>query len=274
MRRAKSGRAHWAKFNPLIDNAAIASSTLEVELKSAIGNGQIRAAVQPIVDANSRDTVTFELLARWVNSQFERDPSPTDFIPIAEKLGLLNEILWVTLDEALSNLDLSSTKLAINVSPAQLLASDFIDCLIRILDRHQVPPHAITIEITEQVAFRNVDRNVAVLNQARDLGFEIALDDFGTGYSSLSMLDTLPLDKLKIDQSFVRKSKRSTQSKSILLAAIRLARQLGLESCVEGIETEQIARQIAALGADTMQGYLFGSPQLVQDRPAPLKLVS
>ena len=106
------------------------------------------------------------------------------------------------------------------------------------------------------------------------MGFAIALDDFGTGYSSLSMLDTLPLDKLKIDQSFVRKSDKSTQSKSILLAAIRLAKQLGLESCVEGIETEQAARRIALLGADTIQGYWLGKPRLVQDEPRALKLVS
>ena len=274
MRRAKSSGLAWAKFNPLIDNAAIASSTLELELKSAIGSGQIRAAVQPIANAKSLDIVAYELLTRWTNSGFERDPSPADFIPIAEKLGLLNEILWVTLDEALSHLDLSQSKLAINVSPAQLVASDFIDSLVRLLERHDVRPHSITIEITEEVAFRNVDRNVAILKQARDLGFEIALDDFGTGYSSLAMLDTLPLDKLKIDQSFVRKSDKSTQSKSILLVAIRLARQLGLESCVEGIETEEAARRIAVLGADTIQGYWLGKPRLVQDGPAPLRLVS
>ncbi|MEL6861701.1 MAG: bifunctional diguanylate cyclase/phosphodiesterase [Pseudomonadota bacterium] len=274
MRRAKHGGLIWAKFNPLIDNAAIASSTLEVELKNAIHNGEIRAAVQPIANAKSLDIVAYELLTRWVGSGFERDPSPSDFIPIAEKLGLLNEILWVTLDEALSHLDLSKAQLAINVSPAQLLASDFIDSLVCLLDRHDTRPQAITIEITEEVAFRNVDRNVAVLRHARDLGFSIALDDFGTGYSSLSMLDTLPLDKLKIDQSFVRKSDKSTQSKSILLAAIRLAKQLGLESCVEGIETEQAARRIAVLGADMIQGYWLGKPCLVREQASPLKLVS
>nr|WP_197501517.1 bifunctional diguanylate cyclase/phosphodiesterase [Hyphomonas sp. Mor2] len=274
MRRAKSSNTHWAKFNPLVDNDAIASSTLEIELKSAIKNGQIRAAVQPIANANTLDTVAYELLTRWINSGFERDPSPKDFIPIAEKLGLLNEILWVTLDEALSCLNLTHERLAINVSPAQLVASDFLESLLRILERHEVRPHAITIEITEEVAFRNVERNVAILKQARDLGFSIALDDFGTGYSSLSMLDTLPLDKLKIDQSFVRKSDKSTHSKSILLAAIRLAKQLGLESCVEGIETEQAARRIALLGADTIQGYWLGKPRLVQETPRRLKLVS
>ncbi|MEO0449983.1 MAG: bifunctional diguanylate cyclase/phosphodiesterase [Pseudomonadota bacterium] len=274
MRRAKGGHLDWAIFNPHIDNAALATSTLELELKSAIKNGQIKAAIQPIADAKTRKTVAYELLTRWTESGFERDPSPKDFIPIAEKLGLLNEILWITLDEALNKVDLTERRLAVNVSPAQLLASDFLATLVSILERHAVSPSSITIEITEEVAFRNVERNVAVLNQARALGVSIALDDFGTGYSSLSMLDTLPLDKLKIDQSFVRKSDQSEQSKSILLAAIRLARQLGLESCVEGIETQEFAARVAVLGADHIQGYWIGRPQLVKDAKAALKLAS
>ena len=275
MRRAKSNRLGWAIFNPHIDNAALASSTLEVELKSAIKNGEIKAAIQPIANAKTRVIVAYELLARWTDSGFERDPSPKDFIPIAEKLGLLNEILWVTLDEALAHLDLTDLRLAINVSPAQLLASDFLETLLSVLERHEVSPNSITIEITEEVAFRNLERNIAILEQARALGVTIALDDFGTGYSSLSMLDTLPLDKLKIDQSFVRKSDKSERSKRILLAAIRLAKQLGLESCVEGIETQEFAARVAVLGADHIQGYWLGRPTLIRDEKRErLKLVS
>lgn len=274
MRRAKAARLDWAIFNPQIDNAALATSTLELELKTAIHNGQIKAALQPIADAKSREIVAYELLTRWTDSGFERDPSPKDFIPIAEKLGLLNEVLWVTLNEALAHLDLRDQKLAINASPAQLLASDFLETLLSVLECHSVSPSSITIEITEEVAFRNVDRNVAILKEARALGMSIALDDFGTGYSSLSMLDTLPLDKLKIDQSFVRKSDQSEQSKSILLAAIRLAKQLGLESCVEGIEEQKYAARVAVLGADHIQGYWIGRPQLVQDAQKALKLAS
>ncbi|MEM1148104.1 MAG: EAL domain-containing protein [Pseudomonadota bacterium] len=274
MRRAKGSGLSWVRFNPRIDNAALTTSTLEMELKTAIQNGQIKAALQPIADAKTRKVVAHELLARWTDSGFDRDPSPKDFIPIAEKLGLLNEVLWVTLEEALAHLDLTTQRLAINVSPAQLLAGDFLETLMSILDRHSVSPTAITLEVTEEVAFRNVARNVAVLQQARDFGMTIALDDFGTGYSSLSMLDTLPLDKLKIDQSFVRKSDQSAHSKSILLAAIRLAKQLGLESCVEGIETQKFAARVAVLGADHIQGYWIGKPELIQDRVRSLRLAS
>ncbi|MEL7110223.1 MAG: bifunctional diguanylate cyclase/phosphodiesterase [Pseudomonadota bacterium] len=274
MRRAKGNRMRWALFNPRIDSAALASSTLELELKSALKNGQIKAAVQPIADAKTREIVAYELLARWTNSVFERDPNPNDFIPIAEKLGLLNEMLWVTLDEALTHLDLRDLRLAVNVSPAQLIASDFLETLVCVLERHNVSPSSITIEITEEVAFRNVERNIAILQEARSLGIEIALDDFGTGYSSLSMLDTLPLDKLKIDQSFVRKSDKSEQSKRILLAAIRLAKQLGFVSCVEGIETQEFAARMAVLGADQIQGYWLGRPQLVNTDERTLRLVS
>lgn len=274
MRRAKSNRLGWAVFNPQIDSAALVTSTLELELKSAIKTGQIKAAIQPIANAKTRKVEAYELLARWTDSGFDRDPTPKDFIPIAEKLGLLNEILWVTMDEALEHLDLTDLRLAINVSPAQLLASDFLETLLSLLDRHQVGASSITIEITEEVAFRNLERNIVVLEQARALGMTIALDDFGTGYSSLSMLDTLPLDKLKIDQSFVLKSDKSEQSKSILLAAIRLARQLGLESCVEGIETQTFAARVAVLGADTIQGYWIGRPLLVRDELKRVRLAS
>jgi diguanylate cyclase (GGDEF)-like protein len=274
MRRAKSSRLGWVKFDPSVDNAALVSSTLEFELKAAIKNGQIKAAVQPIANAKTRQVVAYELLTRWTDSGFERDPSPKDFIPVAEKLGLLNDILWVTLDEALTHMQFDEQKLAVNVSPAQLLASDFLSSLEKILARHGVSPSSITLEITEEVAFRNVDRNVAVLKEARALGMLIALDDFGTGYSSLSMLDTLPLDKLKIDQSFVRKSHQSEQSKSILLAAIRLAKQLGLQSCVEGIESREVAARVAVFGADTIQGYWIGRPQLVIHKVNELKAAS
>jgi diguanylate cyclase (GGDEF)-like protein len=274
MRRAKSSRLGWVKFDPRIDNAALASSTLELELKAAIRNGQIKAAVQPIANAKTRKVVAYELLTRWTDSGFERDPSPKDFIPVAEKLGLLNDILWLTLDEALTHMDLTDQKLAVNVSPAQLLATDFLSTLEQVLDRHEVSPSALTLEITEEVAFRNVERNVAVLKEARALGMTIALDDFGTGYSSLAMLDTLPLDKLKIDQSFVRKSSQSKQSKSILLAAIRLAKQLGLQSCVEGIESSEVAARVAVFGADTIQGYWLGRPVLVSQRAAEMKVAS
>lgn len=275
MRRAKASRSGWATFNHRIDSEALSSTTVEFELKAAVRTGHIRAAIQPIARASDREVIEYELLARWVDSGLDRDPGPAEFIPIAEKLGMLNEILWVTLEEALGALDLGQRTLAINVSPAQLLASDFLDTLLSILARHRVRPSSITLEITEEVVFRNLERNVSVLERAREEGISIALDDFGSGYSSLAMLDALPLDKLKIDQSLIKKAMQNPRSENILAAAINLAGQLELTACVEGIETENALNKVIPMGADLVQGYWLGKPRLLKPAAADaLKLVS
>ncbi len=263
MRRAKATRSGWACFDDRIDGAALEVSELKLELKKAVRNGKIRAALQPIADASSHDTLEYELLARWPDSGFHPDPGPDKFIHLAEQLGLLNDILWMTLDEAAESLDLSHSRLALNVSPAQLLAPDFLETLLGQLERLDIDPGKITLEITEEVAYRNLEANVAALEKARGTGMLIALDDFGSGYSSLSMLDVLPLDKLKIDQSMVQKAENNQRSADILKASIKLAKQLGLICCVEGVETSHAAAVIRNLGADEVQGYWIGRPQLV-----------
>lgn len=265
MRRAKSTKSGWATFDHDLDSAALATSSIEFELKAALRSGNIRAAVQPIARVPELNVTEYELLARWVNSGLEQDPGPAQFIPIAEKQGLLNEILWVTLSEALDELDFDRHRLAINVSPAQLSASDFVDSLLELLARHRVSTSAITLEVTEEVVFRNLDRNVEVLNRAREAGMTIALDDFGSGYSSLSMLGALPLDKLKIDQTLIRKAQEDLRSANILNAAIKLAQQLGLTACVEGVETQHALNQVVEMGADQVQGYFIGKPEMLQD---------
>ncbi|WOJ97021.1 bifunctional diguanylate cyclase/phosphodiesterase [Congregibacter brevis] len=264
MRRAKSTKSGWATFDHEIDSAALATSSIEFELKAALRSGNIRAAVQPIALTSDMNVTEYELLARWVNSGLEQDPGPAQFIPIAEKQGLLNEMLWVTLSEALDELNFERHRLAINVSPAQLSASDFVDKLLEVLEAHAVSPGSITLEVTEEVVFRNLDRNVEVLNRAREAGMAIALDDFGSGYSSLSMLGALPLDKLKIDQTLIRKAQEDRRSANILNAAITLAQQLELIACVEGVETQEALDQVVAMGADQVQGYFIGRPSLIQ----------
>jgi len=263
MRRAKSTKSGWATFSPSTDSAALTTSSIEFELKAALRNGNIRAAVQPIASVSEQKTVEYELLARWVNSGLEVDPGPAQFIPIAEKQGLLNDILWVTLEEALGELDLDQHRLAVNVSPAQLLASDFLETLLQLLSDNQVSPSSITLEVTEEVVFRNLDRNVAILDHARAAGMTIALDDFGSGYSSLAMLDALPLDKLKIDQVLIRNAEHNQRSANILNAAITLAQQLELIACVEGVETQEALDRVAAMGADQVQGYFICKPKML-----------
>jgi len=267
MRRAKLTKVGWARYDVKEDDATMATAALESAFKRALESGRIRAALQPIACAQSHDIKGYELLSRWVNSGLPTDPRPDQFIPIAEKLGLLNKLLWVTLEQALSSMDFRGKFLSINISPAQIVATDFIWKLRKCLNDHNFPANKLVLEITEEVAFRNVDQNVMVLKEARRHGMTVALDDFGKGYSSLSIVEKLPLDKLKIDRSLVLESDRNARMESILDIALQMARKLGLESCVEGVEREAVAERVAELGATEIQGYWLGKPELVSATP-------
>ena len=265
MRRAKMMNIGWARYDDRADDATMATAALEVAFKDALDSGDIRAALQPIGCASTHEIKGYELLSRWVGSGLPTDPRPDQFIPIAEKLGLLNELLWATLNEALSKADIRSKFLSINVSPAQIVASDFIWKLRKCISEHGFPAKNLVLEITEEVAFRNVDQNVQVLEEARRLGMTIALDDFGKGYSSLSIVEKLPLDKIKIDRSLVLGSDQNERMGLILDIALQMAHKLGLESCVEGVESAVVAQRVSELGGTEIQGYWLGAPKLVPD---------
>jgi diguanylate cyclase (GGDEF)-like protein len=274
MRRAKAHHSGWASFSAELDGAALDMHSPEIEFRSALTRGDLRAAVQPIADAATLEIVGYEILSRWTQCGLRQTPEPNEFIPIAERLGLLNDLLWMTLDETLRSGELFPHRLAVNISPAQLQAPDFVDSFMNVLKAHAVDPACITLEITEQVAYRNIESNVQMLEKARRAGMTIALDDFGTGYSSLSMLDRLPLDKVKIDKSFSQRSGCSDRSDSILRASVSLAKQLKLTCCVEGIETEEAARKVRLFGADEIQGYWIGKPMLLSDTRVAFKRAS
>ena len=279
MRRVKAAGGGYARFAPEVDGEAIETELMQVTFPRALASGLIRPALQPIADAGTMEIVGHELLARWtglaqadINS---RQPGPEEFIPVAEKLGLLNELLWTTLDTTLSNWKSEPKALSVNISPGQLQTTDFIPTLRRVLDKHRFPANGVTLEITERVALRNLEANVGMLQRARKAGLSIALDDFGTGYSSLSMLTRLPLDKLKIDRSLTLAAATAEDApeNALLRGALRLARDLGLVTCVEGISSETLAEKMRKLGADQMQGYWIGQPRLVEspdEKPARL----
>lgn len=233
-------------------------------MRQAVPDGKIRAALQPIISVSDGKIVTMELLARWPGSGFPRDPAPNEFIPIAERIGLLNDMLWSMLNQALPTVAASNWSLAINVSPSQLTSRLFLARLSAVVARHRIPPQRIELEVTEQVAFRNVIENCAVLDEARKLGFRIVLDDFGAGYSSLAILDRLPLDKIKLDQAFVGDLRDRAVTQKIMRATVALAHELGMVCTVEGIECAETAALVASFGCDQMQGYWIGMPELVE----------
>ena len=272
MRRAKVERLGCVEFDPVVDSAALASSAVELALRQALPAGKIRAALQPIVSVSDGRIVSMELLARWPDSGFPRDPTPNDFIPIAERLGLLNELLWTLLEEALPAVAATNWSLAINVSPSQLTSRLFLAKLSAVIARHRVPTHRIELEVTEQVAFRNVAENCEVLDEARRLGFRVVLDDFGAGYSSLAILDRLPLDKIKLDQAFVAELRDRSVSQKIMRATVSLAHELGIACSVEGIECAETAALVSSFGCDQMQGYWIGKPSLIGSPTGALEL--
>lgn len=268
MRRAKTERLETARFKEGVDTASISYASLEIALRDALRFGRIRPALQPVACAVTGQVLGFEILARWIDSGLARDPLPVDFIPLAEKSGLLNGIMLTTLDQALQSYPLEQGQfLAVNVSPSQLTSAEFLDEIEALLRRYNMHPGQLELEITEQVAFRNLDRNLEMLNLAQARGFSIALDDFGVGYSSLAMLNSLPLNKIKIDRSFVQRSNSAGTNFELLEATIALIKKLGLTCCIEGVEDSKTSEHVAQLGCDQMQGFWIGRPELIEASP-------
>ncbi|MEO1303617.1 MAG: EAL domain-containing protein [Pseudomonadota bacterium] len=270
MLRSKGSGGGVARYDPKQDISSFASAAVEDLFRAALKAKRLKPALQPIIESRTGDVIGHELLARWPNSGLTHDPNPNQFIPIAEKLGLLNALLWHTMDVALPFVNERGGFLAINVSPSQLSSSTFLDDLKSVLARNEFAPDRLEIEVTEHVAFRNLEDNIRILEQARQLGCRIVLDDFGSGYSSLSLLEELPLDKVKLDKSL----QGTANKRGVLQATINLAKGLRFTCCVEGVETADAASFAAARGCDQMQGYWFGHPELIDPPSSGLRLVS
>ncbi|MEM6546050.1 MAG: bifunctional diguanylate cyclase/phosphodiesterase [Pseudomonadota bacterium] len=276
MRRAKGEGLAVSRFNQTVDQSTLTRSAMELAFSDALKAGQIKPALQPIACANTGNILGFEILARWVDSTLERDPAPAEFIPVAERAGLLHPLMLSTLEQSLRDHPIRTDQFyAVNVSPAQLSNPEFLADIQTLLDRYDVAPQQIELEITEQVAFRNLDYNVRILHAARARGFRVALDDFGVGYSSLSMLHNLPLDKLKIDRSFIQRVARNHANRQVLEATVSLTKKLKLKCCIEGVEDSETADYVTRLGCEQLQGHWIGPPELVGsgDRVVPLKAV-
>lgn len=239
---------------------------LERALRQAMANDEIHVAFQPIHDFRSERIEGAEALARWRRDDV--DISPVDFIPIAEDSGLIVPIGAYVLDEACrqaawwrSHLDGGENMyVSVNVSPRQLRASDFVDLVAETLARHGLPGHALWLELTERVMMDDSVSTLAVLNGLRSIGVRLAVDDFGTGYSSLSYLKRFPIDRVKIDRTFVAGLGTSGSDSSLVEAIVAMARALHLQPVAEGVETEAQAVRLDAAGCSSMQGYLFDRP--------------
>lgn len=238
---------------------------LEHELRHAIERGELSIAYQPQIEAVTGRFYGVEALIRWHNPQLGR-VSPFEFISLAEEIGLIDKLGEFVLDKACDDIGRrfpssdSNLKLSVNISPKQLMSDNFVTQLQSIVSRHNLPSHRITLEITENVLINDLPAVTPIITRLKALGYSISLDDFGTGYSSLSYLNTLSLDELKIERSFIDKMLSSEQSNSLVKAILAIAKSSGMTVVAEGVETETQQQVLIDYGCDYLQGYFIERP--------------
>lgn len=238
-----------------------AERRLKHALRWADFERELTLVFQPIVDVVANQVTSFEALARWVSPTIGR-VSPADFIPVAERLGLVEIITEVLFTKACAVARgwPEPVRLSFNLSGEDLAGPDAVTRLRRMVAGAGLAPDRLIFEVTETAVIQDFASASACLQALRDLGCRIALDDFGTGFSSLSYVHALPLDKLKIDGSFVRALDSDRASRSIVQSIIDLSAKLDIACVVEGVETQAQADAVRAMGCVAMQGWLFGMP--------------
>ena len=261
----KDGRNTLRFFDPRMQETINARVSLESELRKALENLQFQLYYQIQVD-DSDFPIGAEALIRWIHP--ERGlVSPQQFIPIAEETGLIVPIgLWV-MDTACAQLRswqqderTMGLTLAVNVSARQIRQVDFVSQVEACVQRHGIIPRRLKLELTESALLEDIEEIIATMNALRAIGVQFSLDDFGTGYSSLQYLKKLPLDQIKIDQSFVRDIATDPNDATIVQTIIAMAEALGLDVIAEGVESEAQREFLDLRGCHFYQGYLFGKP--------------
>ena len=255
-------RGTWRFFEPTMDIRAQARRSLELDLRNALANGSFDIYYQPLFDLKTMKVTTCEALLRWPHPLRGMIP-PSEFIPVAEEMGLIVEIgNWVLHQACMTCATWpGGVRVAVNLSVNQFRRGNVAIAIRDVLGATGLNPSRLEIEITESVLFQDTRATRLILRQLRDLGVRISLDDFGTGYSSLSYLHSLPLNKVKIDRSFLEGLEAGDRALILLRGIANLSAQLGLTVTVEGIETEeQLAIVAAEPSIDEAQGYLFSVP--------------
>lgn len=271
MYQAKTHRSSNVCFyDPQMQDVITNRLDLESELRKAIESKNLCFYFQPQVDGQRR-VIGAEALVRWKHPD-RGFIAPADFIPIAEESGLILPLGRSLLEQACLQLKRwqgnQSTKhivLAINISAKQFRQPDFADSVQATLQKHGTNPRLLKLELTESMLLDQVADTVQTMSTLKALGVQFALDDFGTGYSSIQYLKHLPLDELKIDQSFVRDIATSKSDETIVQTVIAMAHALNLSVIAEGVETTEQMHRLMALGCEAFQGFLFGRPRSVRE---------
>ena len=275
MYRAKDlGRDSYCFFERSMNEDAHEQLNLLHDLRLALDRNELVLFYQPKLDARSGDVVGAEALLRWKHPSRGLIP-PNQFIPLAEKTGLIIAIGKWVVDEACRqmsewrSLGYKDWSIAVNLSALQFNHPGLVEMVGDTLARHTLAPGSLTLEITESTAMRDVEASMVILERLTDMGVHISIDDFGTGYSSLLYLKRLPARELKIDRGFVLDLVNDKEDAAIIAAIVALGHTLNLEIVAEGVETVEQQEFLTRLGCTSLQGYLFGRPvpagQFLQD---------
>lgn len=264
MKAKRRGRGQVVAFVPALRSAAAARRMHAIELHRAVSDGEFVLFYQPQMRLRDNALVGAEALIRWEHPQ-QGLLSPAAFLPGLEGSPLAAAVGSWVLDEACAQTAFwhrhgaPDLRIGVNLFSVQLHVNDLVGEVLSVLDRHGLPPKALEIEVTENIVLDD-ERVVDVLRRLRAEGVGITFDDFGTGYASLSLLRKYPLDRLKIDRSFVQHMHESESDASVVRAIIEMARGFGLKTTAEGVERHTQRALLRAIGCDEGQGYLFGKP--------------
>ena len=263
--KRESGRNSIAYFETPMLTDYIENVLMEDELKTAVENGSFELYYQPQFDSVSQKLRGVEALLRWKN-QKGKMVSPSVFIPLAEKDGLIVQIGNWVLEEGIRSYKKWYDKyqypmmLSLNISAIQYNRRDFVHTLLSLIEKYEIDPNLIELEITESVLIDDFDTVVDKLHVLKEYGIKISLDDFGTGFSSLSYLKGLPIDTLKIDKTFIDTVIDDNSTRVITESIIAMVKKLGCETVAEGVETPEQLAYLKGVNCDNIQGFLLGKP--------------
>ena len=261
----RSGKRCWRFFEQAMQDMAYEQMQLLNGLRNGIANDELSVHYQPQISMDDMKIVAFEALLRW-RSPKHGSVSPTIFIPLAEKSHLINDIgAWVLREACqfchhMIVVGHSAVRVAVNVSPRQLAADDFIEVVQGAINAAGIDPCQLEVEITESVFIETMSDSVEKLLLLKQLGVHVTLDDFGTGYSSLTYLRNLPVDTLKIDKSFIDRIAEDATHASLIASIIEMSHILGLTVVAEGVEQGEQLQRLRNCGCDMFQGYIFSRP--------------
>ncbi len=256
----ESGGSTVCYFTEHMQEELDARNQLEIRLRHAINHDELVLFYQPQVDLSTGMLVSVEALVRWQSPDYGL-LFPGAFIALAEEVGLIRDIgAWVMVAACKQILrwhqeGLGWVRVAVNVSPLDLVNDEIVKRVADTLASHGIPPECLELEITESLSISDPEMALDIISRIKALGVALAIDDFGVGYSNLGYLKRFPAERLKIDQSFVRGLSQNAHDKAIVATIIQLARSLSMQALAEGVETEEEARILLELGAHLIQGY-------------------